>query len=313
VQVQTALVFITLLVFMGATVALAAFGLHLYVLLAIFQRRAKHRRAAQRQIIAQYSSARSDSDWPVVTTQIPIYNEWDVAERVMSAAAEMDYPPGRHEIQVLDDSVDGTRQLIDNIAARLRAGGADVRVIRRAERTGYKAGALAHGLTLARGQYVAIFDADFVPPRDFLRKAVPLIDVDPQIACLQGRWTHLNREESWLTEAQALGIDGHFAIEQGARAWNALMMNFNGTAGIWRRAALEDPATGGWSADTLTEDLDISYRAQLVQLSCPIPSPRSRASSADGPPAQFRWPASSCRGSGSAAWDWPRSWRPRCT
>jgi len=285
VQLQVLLVFSVLVIFGAATSALAAYGLHLYVLLLLFRRRVRSKTASQQRTVREYPCGRAEGDWPHVTTQIPIYNEWDVAERILSATAAMDYPKGRHEIQVLDDSTDGTRQLIDNIVGRMRAAGADIKVVRRATRTGYKAGALAHGLTVARGEYIAIFDADFVPPADFLRKAVPLIATDGRLACLQGRWTHLNRDESWLTEAQALGVDGHFAIEQGARAWNGLMMNFNGTAGIWRRTALEDPAVGGWSADTLTEDLDISYRAQLAgwrldycfDLPCPAELPNTIA------------------------------------
>ena len=250
--------------FMLSTVALAGYGLHLYVLLALFMRRNKRHRAAQRETVERFLEQTPSEEWPVVTTQLPVYNERDVAERVLAAVAAMDYPAGRHEIQVLDDSTDYTRDIIDRTVARLRAQGADIVVIRRPNREGYKAGALAHGLTSAKGKYVAIFDADFAPPRDFLRKAIPLLEADEKTACMQGRWSHLNREESWLTEAQALGIDGHFAIEQGARAWNGLMMNFNGTAGVWRKSALQDPAVGGWSADTLTEDLDLSYRAQLA-------------------------------------------------
>lgn len=310
-HVQTAFVFSVLLLFLLATVALAFFGLHLYLLLMLFLRKARAKRAGQQRAISDFAQNRADVDWPMVTTQIPIYNEWDVAERVLNAVAAMNYPPGRHEIQVLDDSTDGTRQLIDNIAARLRAGGADVKVVRRVERTGYKAGALAHGLSIARGEFVAIFDADFVPPPEFLRKAVPLLVADPRMACLQGRWAHLNREESWLTEAQALGIDGHFAIEQGARAWNGLMMNFNGTAGVWRRAALEDPAVGGWSSDTLTEDLDISYRAQLAgwrldycfDLPCPAELPNTIAAFKS---QQRRWATGSIQ---VACKLLPRIWR----
>lgn len=270
-----------LIVFSVSTIALAVYGLHLYVLLFLFRRRAAGKREEQRRTIEAYKCDRGHDDWPVVTTQIPVYNEKDVIARVLSAAAAMDYPPGRHEIQVLDDSDDDTSELIDDLAVRMRARGAEVTVIRRPNRAGYKAGALAHGLTLARGEYVAIFDADFVPSADFLRKSVPLIEASPNLACVQGRWAHLNRHESWLTEAQALGIDGHFAVEQGARAWNGLMMNFNGTAGIWRKAAIDDPKVGGWSGDTLTEDLDLSYRAQLagwkldycLDLACPAELP----------------------------------------
>ena len=257
--------------FVVSSISLATYGMHLYALLLLFRRRSKAKRQRQAAIIAAYPRDRAWERWPMVTTQIPIYNELDVAERIIRAVAAMDYPAGRHEIQVLDDSDDRTRSIVD------------VTVVRRADRAGYKAGAMAYGLKTLKGEYIAIFDADFVPPRDFLTHAVALLDDEPKLACLQGRWGHLNREESWLTRAQALGIDGHFAIEQGARAWNGLMMNFNGTAGVWRRAAIEDPAVGGWSADTLTEDLDLSYRAQLAgwkldycfDLACPAELPGS--------------------------------------
>jgi len=268
-------------IFVVATLALAVYGLHLYVLLVLFRRQSKHHRVRQEFTILQFARDRDDAAWPRVTSQIPVFNEADVAVRVIEAVAAIQYPTGKHEIQVLDDSTDHTRGIIDQVTARLVASGVDVKVIRRADRTGYKAGALSHGLATATGKYVAIFDADFVPPASFLQKAVPLLESDPKMACLQGRWTHLNRFESWLTSAQALGIDGHFAIEQGARAWNGLMMNFNGTAGVWRKAAIDDPAVGGWSGDTLTEDLDLSYRAQLagwrleycLDLPCPAELP----------------------------------------
>jgi len=270
----------TLLLFAVATLALAVYGLHLYVLVYLFRRRRRRRREAQRQLITQHASI-PDERWPVVTSQVPLYNERHVARRVIEAVAAMDYPADRHHIQVLDDSTDESRTVVDQVAAELRGGGHDVVVLRRSERTGYKAGALAMGLEHARGRYVAIFDADFVPPADFLRKAIPLLEADGKLACLQGRWAHLNERESWLTRAQSLGIDGHFAIEQGARAWNGLLMNFNGTAGVWRKAAIDDPAAGGWSGDTLTEDLDLSYRVQLagwridycLDLPCPAELP----------------------------------------
>ncbi len=268
-------------IFSLATLALAIYGLHLYVLLFLFRRRVGSTTKKQADIIRAYRDQRPDEKWPVVTTQIPIYNEQDVAQRVIEAAADMDYPAGLHEIQILDDSNDETRGMVDAVAVRLRHRGIDAKVIRRNNRQGYKAGALAHGLKQARGTYVAIFDADFVPPADFLTKSIPLLEDAPDLACLQGRWSHLNRGESWLTETQAMGIDGHFAIEQGARAWNGLMMNFNGTAGVWRKAAIDDPQVGGWSGDTLTEDLDLSYRAQLagwrldycLDLPCPAELP----------------------------------------
>ena len=261
---STTYIWITLSIFVIATLALAVYGLHLYVLLFLFRRRSTERRRQQAETIESYRTNHPDADWPLVTSQIPIYNEQEVARRIIESVAAMDYAKGRHEIQVLDDSTDDTRDVIDRVARRLVAEGADVKVVRRPTRDGYKAGALAHGLAQCSGQYVAVFDADFVPPPDFLKKAIPLIDSVPEVACIQGRWDHLNREESWLTEAEALGIDGHFAIEQGARAWNGLMMNFNGTAGVWRKEAIDDPKVGGWSGDTLTEDLDLSYRAQLA-------------------------------------------------
>jgi cellulose synthase/poly-beta-1,6-N-acetylglucosamine synthase-like glycosyltransferase len=270
----------TLLLFGTATVALAVYGLHLYVLVFLFRRRRRQQRQTQQQIIANYAATPA-GQWPVVTSQIPLYNERHVARRVIEAAAAMDYPAGRHEIQVLDDSTDACRGVVDGVVAELQARGCEVIVVRRPSREGYKAGALAMGLEEARGRYVAIFDADFVPPRNFLRKAVPLLEASPDLACLQGRWAHLNERESWLTRAQSLGIDGHFAIEQGARAWNGLLMNFNGTAGVWRKAAIEDATVGGWNGDTLTEDLDLSYRVQLagwridycIDLPCPAELP----------------------------------------
>ena len=270
-----------LIVFMISTVALAVYGVHLYVLLLLFRRTSSKKRTRQAQMIAAYAQGRSAADWPRVTTQIPIFNEKDVILRILHAVGAVDYPKELHEIQVLDDSTDETREIVDEFAARMRARGVDISVVRRPSREGYKAGALAYGLARAKGKYVAIFDADFVPPVDFLRIAVPLIEEREDLACIQGRWGHLNRDESWLTQSQALGIDGHFAIEQGARAWNGLMMNFNGTAGLWRKAAIDDPAVGGWSGDTLTEDLDLSYRAQLagwkldycLDLDCPAELP----------------------------------------
>ncbi len=300
-------------VFVVATMALAAYGLHLYVLLLLFRRQSKHHRSRQELTVLQYARVTDDDAWPSVTSQIPIYNEADVAVRVIEAVAAIEYPAGKHEIQVLDDSTDHTRNIIDHVVARLTARGRDVKVIRRADRSGYKAGALSHGLTTATGSYVAIFDADFVPPKSFLRKAVPLLESDAKMACLQGRWTHLNRHESWLTSAQALGIDGHFAIEQGARAWNGLMMNFNGTAGVWRKAAIDDPAVGGWSGDTLTEDLDLSYRAQLagwrleycLDLPCPAELPGTVAALKS---QQRRWATGSIQ---VACKLLPRIWRAK--
>ncbi len=198
----------------------------------------------------------------MITTQLPIFNERFVVGRLLDAVVAMDYPAHKHEIQLLDDSTDDSLEANRAMVARLRARGVDIHHIHRSERAGYKAGALAAGLERARGLHVAVFDADFVPAPDFLRKTVPFLESDPRCGFVQTRWGHINRDFSWLTRVQALGIDGHFVVEQSARAWSGLFLNFNGTAGIWRRAAIED--AGGWEADTITEDLDLSYRAQLA-------------------------------------------------
>jgi cellulose synthase/poly-beta-1,6-N-acetylglucosamine synthase-like glycosyltransferase/mono/diheme cytochrome c family protein len=196
---------------------------------------------------------------PVVTVQLPLFNERYVASRLLEAVGTLGYPRERLEIQVLDDSTDDTPAIVAAAAERLRANGLDVVHLRRRTRAGFKAGALAEGLASARGEFIAIFDADFVPPADFLEATLP--HFAPDVAVVQARWGHLNRRFSPLTVAQSLGIDGHFAVEQTARARAGLFLNFNGTAGVWRKAAILD--AGGWAHDTLTEDLDLSYRAQL--------------------------------------------------
>jgi len=198
--------------------------------------------------------------WPSVTVQLPIFNEWYVAVRLIEAAADLDYPRALLEIQVLDDSTDETRDLIANRVRRLRARGLNIVHLHRTERTGFKAGALAGGLARATGEYLAIFDADFVPQPDFLRRILPHFD-DVRVAFVQARWGHLNRDYSLLTFLQALSLDAHFAIDQVARAGSGFFFNFNGTAGMWRKSAVVD--AGGWQAETLTEDLDLSYRVFL--------------------------------------------------
>jgi cellulose synthase/poly-beta-1,6-N-acetylglucosamine synthase-like glycosyltransferase len=196
---------------------------------------------------------------PIVTVQLPLFNERYVTVRLLEAVGALEYPRDRLEIQVLDDSTDDTPEIVAATAERLRAQGLDVVHLRRRSRHGFKAGALGEGLARARGEFIAIFDADFVPPADFL--TAMLRHFTPEVAAVQGRWEHLNRGFSALTIAQSLGIDGHFAVEQTARARSGLFLNFNGTAGVWRKAAILD--AGGWAHDTLTEDLDLSYRAQL--------------------------------------------------
>jgi len=169
-----------------------------------------------------------------VTTQLPLYNEWNVAERVIRAAAALDYPKGRHQIQVVDDSNDETCELVDEIVAELKEQGVWIDACRREGREGYKAGGLKAAMEFAEGEFYAIFDSDFVPEPDFLRKTVPLFE-DEKTGLVQTRWGHLNPEQSVLTRAQSVGIDGHFVVEQVARASNGLFLNFNGTAGVWRK------------------------------------------------------------------------------
>ncbi len=255
---------VCLLCYLVLTLVPTVYGLHLCVLMLLTHLRRRRVRGAQAALVERYAATNPPDAWPVVTTQIPLFNERAVARRVIEAAAAMDYPAGQHEIQVLDDSTDETREIVDAVCAELRSRGADVKAIRRPTREHFKAGALAHGLRQARGEFVSVFDADFVPERDFLRRLIPLIATQPDAACVQGRWGHLNAGETWMTEALALGIDGHFGVEQSGRGWNGLLLNFNGTAGIWRKAAIEDARVGGWQGDTLTEDLDLSYRAQLA-------------------------------------------------
>jgi cellulose synthase/poly-beta-1,6-N-acetylglucosamine synthase-like glycosyltransferase len=199
-------------------------------------------------------------DPPRVTVQIPLYNEAFVADRVVAACARLDYPRDLMEVQVLDDSVDETVSVVANAVRYWRSQGLDIVHLRRTRRRGYKAGALAEGLRVARGEFVAMFDADFVPPRGFLLRMLPSFR-DPTVGFVQARWGHLNDDTSTLTRLQGFGLDAHFAVEQTARIAAGYPAGFNGTAGIWRRACIED--AGGWSSDTLTEDLDLSYRAQL--------------------------------------------------
>jgi cellulose synthase/poly-beta-1,6-N-acetylglucosamine synthase-like glycosyltransferase len=246
------------LIYFAAALMLMGYGLNCYLLLLLFWR--GRRKASAR--LGRYAQQEFEpTGLPVVTTQVAIYNEVNVVERVMRATAAMTYPRGRHEIQILDDSTDETRTVVDRVAAELRAAGHDVKVLRRRRREGFKAGALAGGLTAARGTLIAVFDADFIPPTNFLLRSAPFFLREADLGLVQARWGHLNREDSLLTRAQAIGIDGHFMVEQAARGWNHLYMNFNGTAGVWRRSAIE--AAGGWQWDTLTEDMDLSYRMQF--------------------------------------------------
>jgi cellulose synthase/poly-beta-1,6-N-acetylglucosamine synthase-like glycosyltransferase len=198
--------------------------------------------------------------YPVVTVQLPVFNEKYVVGRLLESISRLDYPKDKLEIQVLDDSTDETTVIIQSKMEALQRQGMDIKLIHRFDRTGYKAGALANGLEKAKGEFIAIFDADFSPSPDFLKLTLPHFN-DPRTGVVQTRWGHSNRNYSWLTKLQAFGLDAHFSIEQTARNVAGSFINFNGTCGIWRKACIID--AGGWSADTLTEDLDLSYRAQL--------------------------------------------------
>ncbi len=247
-MLRDSLVFVYLLVLSG----LAVYGSLGLLTLWLFWRH-RHDGAA--------APAARPEDLPSVTVQLPIYNERYVVKRLIRAAARLDYPRDRLQIQVLDDSTDDTTERAAALVARYRQQGLDITLLHRDVRSGYKAGALAAGLQCARGEYLAIFDADFQPEPDFLQRTVPHFLTSPELGMVQARWGHLNPDTSTLTAAQALALDKHFAIEQTVRHRAGLFPKFNGTAGIWRRACLED--AGGWQSDTICEDLCLSTRAVL--------------------------------------------------
>jgi cellulose synthase/poly-beta-1,6-N-acetylglucosamine synthase-like glycosyltransferase len=249
--------------YFGVLLALSMYGLHRsHLVLTVLRHRRtlKAMRTELRAIAAAGIERRHDL--PHVTIQLPLYNEATVAVRLLDHVAAMEWPRSRLEIQVLDDSTDETRALVRSKVDSLREQGLDVVYIRRADRSGYKAGALDNGLKVARGELVAIFDADFLPQPEFLRAVVPHFIDDPRVGMVQARWGHINRDHSMLTRTQALMLDGHHLVENRARAAAGWLFNFSGTGGIWRTEAIE--SAGGWQHDTLTEDLDLSYRAQLA-------------------------------------------------
>jgi cellulose synthase/poly-beta-1,6-N-acetylglucosamine synthase-like glycosyltransferase len=232
---------------------LAIYGWHRYYLVHLYTKnRDKAYRALPPPPLAQL---------PRVTVQLPIYNEMYVADRLIDAVCEMDYPRHLLEIQVLDDSTDETTEIAELAVRRHAARGFDISYLHRVDRTGYKAGALEAGLKLAKADFIAIFDADFIPPKDFLLKTLPHFDA-PDVGMVQARWGHINQDYSLLTKIQSILLDAHFVLEHGGRNRAGCFFNFNGTAGIWRRDAID--TAGGWQHDTLTEDLDLSYRAQLI-------------------------------------------------
>ena len=242
-------------IYLCALAGLACYGFYRYHLLWMYYRVKSH------AVVPPPPPAA----WPRVTIQIPVYNERYVVERAIQSACEVDYPCDRLQVQVLDDSTDDTSALIVRAIQPYRHEGIDVAHLRRESRCDFKAGALREGLARAAGELVAVFDVDFVIPRDFLKRTVPFFS-QPAVGMVQARWGHLNAADSLLTRAQALFLDGHFTIEQVARHQAGRFFSFNGTAGVWRTQAILE--SGGWQADTLTEDLDLSYRAQLAGWRC---------------------------------------------
>jgi cellulose synthase/poly-beta-1,6-N-acetylglucosamine synthase-like glycosyltransferase len=241
---------LTLASYFFVLIILAVYGWHRYYLVYLYMRNRDK----------EPKSGPPLSPVPPVTIQLPLYNEMYVADRLIDAVCRMEYPRDCLEIQVLDDSTDETREIAELAVRRFAAQGVNITYFHRDDRTGYKAGALEAGLRVAAGEFVAIFDADFIPAADFLTRLMPHF-ADAGIGMVQARWGHINQDYSLLTKIQSILLDGHFVLEHGARNRGGRFFNFNGTAGIWRRAAIED--AGGWQHDTLTEDLDLSYRAQL--------------------------------------------------
>jgi len=241
---------IVLISYFVALSILFIFGLHGFLLL-YYHRKYKDNIANPEPYLDQY---------PLVTIQLPLYNEYYVVERLINSVCSIDYPKEKMEIQVLDDSTDETVSVVSKIVSTKRAEGFDIGHIRRSSREGFKAGALKEGLKIAKGEFIAIFDADFIPQKSFLQKTLKFFS-DENIGMVQTRWEHLNGDYSLLTRAQALALDGHFVIEQTVRNKAGLFINFNGTGGIWRKKCIVD--AGNWHTDTLTEDLDLSFRAQL--------------------------------------------------
>ena len=241
-----------LTLYFAALAGLTLFGLHRLQLLVLYWR-SRHE--------LPLPPAGSELSPPRVLVQLPIFNERHVARRVVLAVARLQYPRQRLQVQVLDDSTDATRAELQKLVRRLQRLGMPIELRRREHRSGFKAGALAAGLLASDDEFCAIFDADFIPPADFLLRTLPYFST-PQVGMVQARWGHLNRDYSLLTRLQSIFLDGHFRIEHLARHRSGRCFNFNGTAGIWRRSCIE--AAGGWQGDTLTEDLDLSYRAQLL-------------------------------------------------
>jgi cellulose synthase/poly-beta-1,6-N-acetylglucosamine synthase-like glycosyltransferase len=234
-------------------IVLASYGIHRYVLVYEYYKYRKNKRVEPAAYFA-------DDELPRITVQLPIFNEQFVVDRLVESVCKLQYPPDKLDIQVLDDSTDETVEVAAAVVERYRALGHNISYLHRTNRQGYKAGALDAGLKVSDSELVAIFDADFVPYEDWLLRVVHHFS-DPKIGMVQTRWTHLNRHYSFLTEVEAILLDGHFVLEHGGRSRHGVFFNFNGTAGMWRRQAIDE--AGGWEHDTLTEDTDLSYRAQM--------------------------------------------------
>src|ERR1700726_501503 len=237
--------------YLAVLIGLSAYGVHRYFIIYLFLKNRKRKA----EPVCQFAQL------PRVTMQLPIFNEIYVVERLLRSVSELDYPRELLQIQVLDDSTDDTREITASCTEELRRRGFDVLLIRRVDRTGFKAGALAVGLDSGDGEFLCILDADFVPQPDLLKRTIHFF-TDPKVGMIQTRWGHLNRGYSLLTRVQAMFLDGHLVLEQTARSRSGRFFNFNGTAGLWRKSCIKE--AGGWQHDTLTEDLDLSYRAQLV-------------------------------------------------
>lgn len=243
--------------FVASLTVVCALGTHLLVITGTFLANRKKGEAVQ----AQLAAVPLPAELPRVLIQLPTFNEGGVVERALESAAAIDWPKDRLRIQLLDDSNDGTDTIGRAKVEELKARGVDASIIHRTNREGYKAGALKNGLLYDDCEFVAIFDADFIPPADILKRVIPPLAADKRLAYIQTRWEHINQDLNLLTRAQSLMLDAHFAIEQAARNWSGLFMPFNGTGGIWRRAAIDD--AGGWEGDTLTEDIDLAIRAAM--------------------------------------------------
>ncbi len=285
------------------------FGMHSYLMVYLYRKNEKYCVSGKDEGMEAVNLRKiSSKKLPIVTVQLPIYNEFYVVDRLIDETLRMEWPIDRLEIQVLDDSTDETVEKARRRVEFYQAKGFNIKHLHRKDRSGHKAGALREGLEVAQGEYIAIFDADFMPAPDFLCKTIPYFNAD-QIGMVQTRWGHINDDYNILTKAQSFGIDGHFMIEQVARNCNHLWMNFNGTGGIWRKSCILD--AGNWQSDTLTEDFDLSYRAELagwkfryfkdVVNPAELPATMSAFKS-----QQFRW----CKGSIQTAMKLiPRIWK----